>query len=214
MRIRKIKTGWLTGALLIGLTAVTGAWAQVLPKPDTIRSDSPQTERFALVVYAGSGLSVYSAPIQVADGLQQVRTSRLGVPATVRLMWHPDHRLRIGIESGWTTMYAYSALADARPARVYVSAIPVLLVYSMPVTRRIALFGGTGAYVLNSTLRYGDAVRTNAVSLGWMVAGQFTQPISRSLGVAVELKWHDATQTNDTNFALELQLVWRAYRWR
>ncbi|GAA4454110.1 hypothetical protein GCM10023189_20160 [Nibrella saemangeumensis] len=203
---------WGVSALLTLGSGLTHA--QVLPKLDTVRSDSPQTERFALVVYTGSGVSFYSAPIQVADGLQQVRTRRMGVPATVRLMWHPDHRLRVGIESGWTPMYAYSAQADDRRSRVFVSAIPLLVVYSMPVTRRFALFGGTGAYLINSTLRYNGVVRANALSLGWMVAGHFTQPITRNLGVAVEVKWHDATQTNDANFALELQLVWRAYRWR
>lgn len=199
--------------LLMGLSLIADA-QDLMPKPDTIRSDSPQTERFAVVAYIGGGLSAYSAPIQVADGLQQVERHRLGIPATFRLMWHPDHRLRLGIETGWTTMYSYAARADAVPAKVYVSAIPMLLVYSMPITRRIAVFGGTGAFLVNSTLRYNDVVRNTAFSLGWMVAGSFTQPVSRNLGIAAEVKWLDATQTNDANFSLELQLVWRLYRWR
>jgi hypothetical protein len=106
---------------------------------------------------------------------------------------------------------------------VYVSAVPVLLVFSMPLAwlsgterslaRRLSVTAGTGAFLINSRLDYAGTVNASRAGLGWMVAGTYTQPMSRRFWVASEIKWFDATATKDAAFALQLQLVWRAFSW-
>lgn len=210
----KILVTGLLGVILLGLA-----------RPVHGQADSTETKRglYAIVLTMGGGLSYYSTRLGVPPGLDQVAVSRFGVPATIRAMWHPDHRLRIGLETGWTTMYSYRGMASGEGAHVYVSAIPVLLVFSMPlawlnstrhsVARRLAVSGGTGAYLINSRLDYAGTVISNRWGLGWMLAGSYTQPIGRRFRVATELKWFDATTTEDATFALQLQLVWRAFSW-
>ncbi|GAB3891455.1 hypothetical protein GCM10028825_29770 [Spirosoma agri] len=138
-------------------------------------------------------------------------------------MWYPDHRLRVGVETGWTTMYSYKGqLADER-AHVYVSTVPILLVFSMPLAwvkgfernlvRRMALTVGTGAYINHSRLDYVGTVQSNTISPGWMAAASYTYPIGRRFRVAGELKWFDAVAVENAAFTAELQLVWRAYSW-
>jgi hypothetical protein len=194
-------------------------------RPVSGQTDSTENKRgpYAVVVAVGGGLSYYSTHLGVPDGLDQVHVSRFGVPATVRAMWHPDHRLRIGLETGWTTMYSYKGTATGERAHVYVSAVPMLLVFSMPLAwlsgterslaRRLSITGGAGAFLINSRLDYAGTVESQRLGLGWMVAGAYTQPISRRFRLATELKWLDATATEDAAFAIQLQLVWRAFSW-
>jgi hypothetical protein len=46
-----------------------------------------------------------------------------------------------------------------------------------------------------------------------MIAGTYTQPITKNLGIAAEVKWYDASQTNDACFVAQGTLVWRALTW-
>ncbi|MDB5240397.1 MAG: hypothetical protein JWP57_1022, partial [Spirosoma sp.] len=77
------------------------------------QTDSTANKRgpYTIVLTLGGGLSYYSTHLGVPSGLDQVDVSRFGVPATFRAMWYPDHRLRIGLETGWTTMYSYRGSA-------------------------------------------------------------------------------------------------------
>lgn len=206
------------------------AWALIwalteLSSPVNAQTDSTESKRgpYAVVLTAGGGLSYYSTYVGVPPGLEQVKVSRFGIPVTFRAMWYPDHRLRIGLETGLLPLYSYQGTAGGERSRVYASAVPILLVFSMPLAwlsgterslaRRLAVSGGSGAYLINSRLDYAGTVNTNRLSLGWMLAGSYTQPISRRLRVATEVKWFDVSATEDAAFALQLQLVWRAFSW-
>jgi hypothetical protein len=198
------------------------ASGQLIPPTDT---DSTDTKRgpYTIVVTAGGGLSYYAAHLGIPPGLENARLLRFGTPASFRVMWYPDHRLRIGLESGWTTMYRYQGQVTGESARMYVSAIPVLLVFSMPLAwlrgtdrsllRRMQVSAGSGIYINYSHLDYGSTTTAFTNSPGWMVATSYTHPIGRRFRVAGELKWFDAVAVKNAAFTAELQLVWRAFSW-
>jgi len=212
MNFRGRTSFWMILMLLAGLVA-------------TAQTDLTVSKRgpYTLVITAGGGLSYYAKHLGVPPPLEQLRVSRFGMPAMLRVMWHPDHRLRIGLETGWVPMYSYRGVAAGESARVNVEAIPILLVFSMPLAwlsgterslaRRLSISGGTGAYLVQSRLRYAGTVAESQTSLGWMVAGAYTQPIGRYVRVAAELKWLNATTTEDGVVTAQLQLVWRAFSW-
>lgn len=181
------------------------------------RADSVRLQRgrgpFRLLVYTGVGASVYSAPIPTPGTLSDEQKNRWAAPASLRVMWQTDHRLRLGVETGYVNMYSYRGFVNDQPAQVRVSAIPMLAVFSMSVVKRFALYAGTGPYLINSHLTYDGLTRGSTFSLGWMVAGTYTQPISKNLGLAAELKWYDATQTEDACLMAQATLVWRALTW-
>lgn len=211
------------------------AWVIVLlltqlNTPARAQTDSTAGKRgpYAVVLTVDGGLSYYLAPVGMPPGLEQVAARRTGVPVTFRAMWHPDHRLRIGLETGFVPMYSYRATvsratAAGERAEVAVSSIPILLVFSMPlawlsgtersIARRLAVSGGTGAYVVNSRLAYAGRVESNRLNIGWMLAGSYTQPISRRFRVATEVKWYSVTATKDDVLTVQLQLIWRAFSW-
>ncbi|UFH55431.1 hypothetical protein [Spirosoma sp. KNUC1025] len=219
MKIVLPKIPWLMGLVL--------SWSAVVAQPATSSRSSSASDTvrgpYTLVVTVGSGLSYYATHLGVPAPLEQTQVSRFGVPAMLRLMWFPDHRLRIGLETGWTTMYSYRGQVAGESAHVYVSMVPILLVFSMPLAwlsgnerslaRRLALSVGTGAYINHSRLDYAGTVMANSNSLGWMAAGSYTYPIGRRFRVAGELKWYDAVATENSAFTAELQLVWRPFSW-
>ena len=215
---------WVIALLLAQLS--TPASAQV---DSMVRKRDPYT----VVLTVGGGVSHYLAPVGIPPGLEQVSAHRLGVPVTFRVMWHPDHRLRVGLETGLVPMYSYRATVSGptvggatainERAEVAVSAIPILIVFAMPLAwlsgterslaRRLSVSGGTGAYAVNSRLAYAGTVESNRLNIGWMLAGSYTQPVGRRFRVATELKWYTVTATKDDALTVQLQLVWRAFSW-
>ncbi|RYF68181.1 MAG: hypothetical protein EOO39_19885, partial [Cytophagaceae bacterium] len=179
-------------------------------KPDSTR---PNRGPFRLLVYASTGTSIYSAPVRTPGSLTDERLNRFGAPISLRVMWQTDHRLRLGVETGFVGMYNYSGRANDQTAQVRVSAIPILAVFSMSVVKRFALYAGTGPYLINSHLDYGGVTRGSTFSIGWMAAGTYTQPITKNLGIAAEVKWYDASQTEDACLIAQATLVWRALTW-
>ena len=212
----------ILGCWVMLLASNAVSWAQVTAPTDSL-ANKPKRDPYNLVLIGGSGIAYYGVQLGVPPALNGVFFKRFGTPLTFRAMWYPDHRLRIGLETGWTPMYSYQGSATNQPAGVSVSAIPMLLVFSMPLAwlsgterslaRRLSLSGGTGAYLIQSRLDYEGVVKHNQLSLGWMAAAAYTQPINRRFRLATEIKWLNATATNDANFSLQLHLVWRAFSW-
>jgi hypothetical protein len=168
---------------------------------------------YSLVVYAGIGWSYYLNSVGIPTGMQSTQINRSGLPATLRVMWHPDHKLRLGLESGWLPMYTYTSHNATSEGRVSLSAVPLLIVWSMPVGRHLNLFAGTGYYMINSQLEYEGTTNTKTNSLGWMAAASYIYPINKQVGLAAEVKWMNAVETADGIMTLQLQLVWTPLRW-
>jgi len=179
-------------------------------KPDSTR---PNRGPFRLLIYAGLGTSLYSTSIQPPGSLSNLQQSRVGIPATLRIMWQTDHRLRMGIETGYVSMYTYRGVVQDKDARIRVSAIPILPVFSMSVVKRFSVYAGTGPFLINSHLYYDGTTRGTTLSLGWMAAATYTQPLTKNLGLAAEVKWYDASQTDDSCLIAQATLVWRALTW-
>ncbi|MBN8825863.1 MULTISPECIES: hypothetical protein [unclassified Spirosoma] len=221
-------TSWVVLLLLLSLAvqAQRPSSARRQRRLQAIEADTLTDTRrgpYTVVVTAGGGLSYYSTHLGVPAAIEQTRLSRFGTPSSLRVMWYPDHRLRVGLETGWTTMYSYRGQVAGENTHVYVSAVPILVVFSMPlgwltgtdrsIARRMAITAGTGLYVNHSRLDYLGTVMTNTNSLGWMAAASYTYPIGRRFRIAGELKWFDAVAVENAAFTAELQLVWRAFSW-
>lgn len=209
---------FITGLLVLGaLTAPVAAQKRAVA--DTGRTRGP----YSVVLSVGGGLSYYATHLGVPAALSNTQLSRFGVPLTIRALWVPDHRLRLGLESGWTTMYSYRGRVNNTEGRVYVSAIPTLAIFQMPlawlsgnersIARRLSVTGGTGIYIVHSRLDYENTVQTSTISLGWMAAASYTQPLGPRFRVSGELKWYDAVASENAAFAAQLQLNYRLVRW-
>jgi len=168
---------------------------------------------YAFVAYMGGGIGVYAVnaatPVSVT-----AKTNRLGFVGSFRILWHPDHLVRIGFETGHMNFYSYTFKDSvANTGKTSVSGVPLLLVASMPVTKRWNAFVGAGFYNLTTKLDYLGKNDSHKLSVGWMMAASYIYPLSKKLGIATELKWMDANETVDASICLQMQLVWKFKTW-
>jgi hypothetical protein len=166
---------------------------------------------YSVVAYVGGGLSRYLVAAGIPSGMS-ADVSKTGPAATVRVMWRPDHLLSVGLETGWTKMYSYKSTSGP-PAEEYLSQVPVYIVFSMRFWDALNIFGGYGYSRVNTNLNYEGTVNLGTWSMGWVAACSYEKPLSKTLGIATELKWIDAVESREAVLTLQVQLVWDFFRY-
>jgi len=170
--------------------------------------------RFAIVVRLGGGISEYLAPYD-----SPVEIERGGMAFSMRICLHPDHRLHVGFETGWTRFYTYD-LKDVETsfghtdASLSLSAVPLLVVFSMPIVGSLTVSGGGGGYLVRShASSFGRTVDISRFSQGWIAALSWDLPLSGSIGIGLELKIYGATEFGDGVVVAQLQMPLILFRW-
>jgi len=180
---------------------------------DSTEVNVQQKGKYAFILYIGGGMSSYIGSIGSPGLASNTSVGRIQPAGTVRIMWHPDHLLRFGIETGYVNFYSYTVQNGNTSGKVSLTGIPVLLVWSMALTKRLNIFAGVGSYFLATNLNYKGSVTSKTIGLGINASVNYVQPITTKLGIAAELKWIDATQTKDYAVSAQLMLVWKFFEW-
>jgi hypothetical protein len=180
---------------------------------DSTEVNVQQKGQYAFILYTGGGWFSYVGAIGAPGLAGSTSIGRSHPIGTFRIMWHPDHRLRVGIESGYTELYTYTVQNGSSPGKLRLTGVPILLVWSMALTKRLNVFAGIGSYLLTTHLDYKGNVRSKTVSLGVNASVNYVQPVSPKLGIGAELKWTDVTQTKDYGMSAQLMLVWKFFEW-
>jgi hypothetical protein len=177
------------------------------------RNDTIQGRgEYSIVLQAGGGYSYYLLSPGVPGHLHTT-ASRFSPSATVRLMWYPDHRLRVGVESGWTTFYQYRIYSGPIEGNLRLTAVPLLIVWSMSIGDKLNLYGGTGTYFIHTKLDYAGKASSGMFSLGWMLAASYVIGINEKISVTPEVKWLDASETKDQTLGIQLLFNWKFLKW-
>jgi len=193
--------------VMLAVMPVNNLFAQSNVKTDTV-----VTRKQSFVLYVGGGLAGYTTTINPTAGILQGDVSKISPVGTFRIMWHPGYRLHLGIETGYTNFYSYHVKNGNVSGKVSLDAIPLLIVWSMPVVKRVSIFAGLGSYWLTTRLNYDGQVKSKTFSLGSNIALSYTQPLSKTLGLAAEAKWMNAFETKDNLLSLEVLLVWQIFK--
>lgn len=209
---KKITIVFIFLLLLLGEKMAAQDTAIVKSK-DSMEVNVQQKGQYAFVLYAGGGWCSYVGPIGSPGIATNSSVSRSHPAGTVRIMWHPDHRLRFGIESGYVNFYSYTVQNGSTGGKVSLTGIPIMTVWSMAITKRLNVFAGIGAYLLTTDLNYKGSVKSSSLGLGINASVNYVQPISPKLGIGLELKWIDATQTKDYGVSAQVMLVWKFLEW-
>jgi len=196
-------------SILIILFAVT-CYAQ---NEEEFTSRPTGRGKYSLVLYASGGLGYYLSRGGTPDYLNP-ELSKVNPVGTIRIMWHPDHLLKAGIETGVVNFYSYKLTDSAgRTGKIAFQATPILLEWSMSLKNRFNIFAGSGLYILNTKLDYAGKVNSNKLSVGWMAAASYIYPIGKEVGLGTEVKWLYAAETSNGSICGQLQLVWRFLKW-
>lgn len=176
------------------------------------QDDSLARGNYSMIIYAGGGISYYSSQSGIPTYFE-TSTKKEGGAATFRILWHPDHRLRAGVETGWTIFYSYELENTTIPGKLSLTAIPLLAEFSMPIVNRLYVYGGAGIYFLTSKLEYAGTVISHDRALGWMAAISYNHQVSRVLSASAEIKWLDASETQNATLSAQLLLAWKFLEW-
>jgi hypothetical protein len=200
-----ISKPYFLAVAMMAVMSGNGSFAQSNVKRDSVSRRKPY-----IVLHLGGGISTYSAPVNIRRPIDLPGSiSRLSGAATIRLMWYPKYRLRVGLESGFTNFYSYKVKNGNTPGRVSLNAIPLLVVWSMQVAKRVNIYAGFGSYLLTTHLDYNGEVNSSAFVLGSNIALSYTLPLSTRAGIAAEAKWMNAFETKDAAISLQTQLIWK-----
>ncbi|MFL5741624.1 MAG: hypothetical protein ACJ75B_15470 [Flavisolibacter sp.] len=166
---------------------------------------------FSLYLSAGPG---YFASSKGAPDYLQPEVSKWQPFYNVRIMWHPSHRVSMGIETGFITFYSYNFKDSlGKKGKLSFQSIPILVEYSFPLTKRLSIYAGSGIYLLYTELDYGGHSKAQKISPGWVAAASYSVPLTKRSQIAVETKWLYASETSNGSICLQLQYVWKFLKW-
>jgi hypothetical protein len=170
-------------------------------------------EPYRLTVLGGAGYSVYI-------GETPTYTSTTGgFSGTVRVMWEPEHRLSVGLESGYIYMYTVDqrnvatefGSTDIFGAR---SAVPISVVFTMDIVQGLQLTAGAGQIlVIGTTESFGNRVQSTSLSTGLLGAATYIWPLSDVFEVGGEIKWYHATKFEDSGISFQIVGRWTFLEW-
>lgn len=194
--------------LLLALISSSASFAQSTPA-----EDSAAKRNKSLVLFIGGGASYYANSVN-PPAADQSSITRLYPATTIRVMWYPQYRLRLGLQSGTTTFYSYEVTEGSSTGKVKLTAIPVMIMWSMPIVERLNVYAGFGTYILTSHLDFKGQVASTSMSLGSNIALAYEQPLSKSLGLAFEGKWENDFVSKNNAVSLQIHLAWKFLEWR
>jgi hypothetical protein len=170
-----------------------------------------KNDLYSLNVFAGGGVSFYLSNPGTPHGLN-TQVSQIHPIGSLRVMWYPDHLLRIGLETGISNFYSYK-FHDTVSGTVAIQSVPLILVFSMPVTKHINVYMGPGDFFVTSKLHVEQSTKSSTFSLGWMAAVAYEYPINKDLNIAGEVKLLNAFESKDVALSVQIQIHWKFMEW-
>lgn len=158
-------------------------------------------------VIAGLGYSYFITSLAEFDGLNPHSFN-----ATAKIMWQPEHLLRVGIESGYLSFYSYEQTGftseyGTTDVKSSLAAVPIILVFAMELFDNLEVSSGVGVYFLFSEINsYNNKVSSSVFSNGYHASLSYFQPLSLDVSIGGELKYYYLSKIEDADLALQLVL--------
>lgn len=156
-------------------------------------------------VGGGVGWFHYINTLKVGAG--KVDNNQFGY--TFRMMWEPEHRLAMGIESGYYTLYSIakdSTSTNPLVGQAKLIALPLMLAIRMRILPNVYLSGGPGITIMYTEASVlGSSSQSSFMSLSNLhVSGMYRKRIGERLDIGVEAKYLYFGKTEDYGFSLQV----------
>ena len=154
-------------------------------------------------VTVGTGISHYINTLQNdpnRSGLKQNFSC-----SSFRFMWEPEHRLSLGVETGYYKVYEVQLLESKQVNTASLSVIPVLFRVQMRVFKRFFASAATGVsfhHASVNALGNQSESETMAFSNLQFSAG-YIYPITKQFGLGLEAKFLSENKTEDMILSFE-----------
>ena len=142
-----------------------------------------------------------------------------GYSGMLRIMWQPEHLLRVGLETGYYRLYTFDrdniqtdfGSADAHST---LAAIPIHLNWAMRIIPGVELFAGIGETVLNTRFSsFGAEARSTQLTTSYTVGGTYSTAVTENIALGGELKYYRINKIEDGTLTLQFVLVYKFVEW-
>lgn len=143
----------------------------------------------------------------LVTGGEGLKNNFLGT--SFRLMWEPEHRLSIGVETGYYKLY--TATLEPGHARSDFAVIPVLANVRMRILKEFYVTAGTGVALLKSELTTPtSSAKSQTKSYSDVqLSALYLHNLSEQFSVGGELKFLWIDKTDDFMTGLQVVARWR-----
>ena len=143
-----------------------------------------------------------------------------GFGGAFRLVWHPDHLLMVGVETGLfrvssLTFPTASVNAQAPDAEASINAVPMLLVFAMK-KYGVEISSGLGYYLYYVTTQSrGTGLKGGSSNseIGYMIGLSYTFELWDRFEIGPDLKWHVITERQVRTFLGQVRVGWRLWKY-
>lgn len=174
---------------------------------------SLQAQTYKVNGFAGFGYARFITDIE-GSGLD-----KNGYSGTFRIMWQPEHQLRVGLETGYYHLYRfevknYQTDFGTTNAHSTLNALPVFLNMTMAVSRSIDIFAGIGPTILYTSFEsHGSKNESSQWSTSYIIGGNYTHEISDKIKLGGELKYYHINKIEDGTLTLQFIFVYNLLSW-
>lgn len=176
---------------------------------------------FVISTYSQTTDTVYSFSVDLGGSyshylttLQFEKLNKNGFGGTIRLMWHPEHLLSLGLESGYLYLYWIRSTIQSdefgtSSLKASMISIPVLFVTSMVIfpesLPNLEVNGGGGMYFMfNNVQLFGSKINSSVFSLGYHAGITYLQPLSKDISIGAEIKYYYISKLQDAAISAKL----------
>jgi hypothetical protein len=150
----------------------------------------------------GAGWTHYINNLEYGDN--NIKTNSAGV--SFKFFWEPEHRLSLGLESGYYRMFSISGKANDN-TKVVISrmVVPMLLLVRMRIVNKFYLGAGMGlAFITNKASDGNEKIVTKVTSLSnYEASASYVYPLSRHWLVGGEFKMFNFGNLDDYMYSLQ-----------
>jgi hypothetical protein len=179
-----------------------------------VQAQTPRDSTYKVLLMLGAGLSRDLGTIDTPSNGGE--SSRGGLGASVRLMWHPDHLLMAGVESGYFRISTLTLPSDTvADSYISLNAVPMLVVFAM-TKYGFDVAGGLGIYRYSVTAesgRTGFKGGSYSNEIGYMASVGYNATLVRGLDAGVELKMHFIPDREITALLAMARVTYRVFEY-
>jgi len=141
---------------------------------------------------------------------------------TTKLMWQAEHRLRVGIESGYYPIYTTSRIQTEYSSielKTHLNVIPILLNISMVLFKNVEASFSTGwasmrYSILSDNASEGSISGTTMSKYNLMLGLTYYYPISKRIDLGTEIKYLYLSKTLDNHMSISISLSYKFLSWK
>ena len=198
-------------------TSLLILWLLVISPVIAFSQNQEKARSINLILGGGLGHFFNSFTNVLDEDVHNNRPSFCG-----KLLWQPEHRLSIGLESGYYFMYSTTRIQTNSGSEKLTSrlkVVPIFLSLSMNIINHLDINFGTGLadmiYTVNPAQSKAEKVVGTTYSMSNYTTGfTYSYQLGKKFRLGAEFKYLYLRKTDDSQASLLLNISYKIFNWK